>query len=79
MKKICLILSIFSAFHLPTLYIYANESEMVLIKVGEFNFEKPPKSIKLRDYYIDKTEVTQKAFQKVMGPTNFFFKGDTKS
>ena len=52
---------------------------MVLIRVGEFNFEKPPKSIKLRDYYIDKTEVTQKAFQKVMGPTNFFFKGDTKS
>ena len=45
------------------------------IQVEEFNIEQSSKSIKLRDYYIDKTAVTQKAFQNVMGPTKFFFKG----
>ena len=30
------------------------------------------KAIHLKNYYIDKTEVTQKNFKKVMGPANFF-------
>ena len=34
------------------------------------------KLIHLGPFYIDKTEVTQKEYKKVMGRTNFFFKGE---
>ena len=45
---------------------------MVLIPAGEPNSGKSMKAIHLKNYYIDKTEVTQKDFKKVTGPTIFF-------
>jgi len=45
---------------------------MVLIPEGEPNSGKPMKASHIKNFYIDKTEVTQKDFKKVMGPTNFF-------
>jgi len=61
---------------LPTENLYGNEPKMVLIPAGEFNTGTPNKLIHLDSFYIDKTEVTQKEFEEVMGSTNFFFKGE---
>ena len=57
-------------------YLYGSEPEMVLIPAGEFNIGVSKKLIHLDQFYIDKTEVTQKKYKEVMGRTNFFFKGD---
>ena len=53
--------------------LYGKEPKMVLIPAGEFNIGNSNKLIHLDPFYIDKTEVTQKEFKKVMGSTNFFF------
>ena len=55
--------------------LYGNEPKMALIPGGEFNIGTSNKLIHLDPFYIDKTEVTQKAYKEVMGRTNFFFKG----
>ena len=55
--------------------LYGNEPEMVLIPAGKFNMVVSKKFIYLDSFYIDKTEVSQKEFEKVMGKTKFFFKG----
>ena len=39
--------------------LYGNESKMVLIPVGKLNANVLPRYIHLKEYYIDKTEVTQ--------------------
>ena len=70
-KKLSLILIL--AFLFPKI-LYGNESEMVLIPAGKFNLATSKKFIYLDNFYIDKTEVSQKDFEKVMGKTNFFFK-----
>ena len=76
MKKVYLTLIVFSTF-LSTIHnTHADEPGMVLIPAGEFNIGKLTTAVHLEDYYIDKTEVTQKDFKKVMGSTNFFFKSD---
>ena len=75
MRKICLTLTLFVIFFLTTHNTSADEPGMVLIPAGEFNSGKSMKAIYLKNYHIDKTEVTQKDFKKVMGPTIFFLKG----
>ena len=74
MRKICLTLTLFVIFFLTTHNTSADEPGMVLIPAGEFNSGKSMKAIYLKNYHIDKTEVTQKDFKKVMGPTIFFLK-----
>ena len=49
---------------------------MALIPSGEFNIGESTKVFHLDKFYIDKTEVTQKEFLKIMGPANFYFKGE---
>ena len=56
--------------------LYGNESKMVLIPVGKLNANVLPRYIHLKEYYIDKTEVTQEEYIGIMGANNFFFKGD---
>ena len=56
--------------------LYGNESKMVLIPVGKLNANVLPRYIHLKEYYIDKTEVTQEEYMGIMGANNFFFKGD---
>jgi len=74
MRKTHLTLTLFSTFFLMIHNTYADEPGMVLIPAGEFNSGKSMKAVYLKNYYIDKTEVTQKEFKKVMGPTFFFLK-----
>ena len=56
--------------------LYGNESKMVLVPAGEFNIGASKRSVHLDKFYIDKMEVTQKEFKKIMGKTNFSFKGE---
>ena len=74
MQKLAIPFLIFTAIF--TKNIYGKESTMVLIPAGEHNIGKSNKMIHLDRFYIDKTEVTQKEYKKVMGRTNFFFKGE---
>ena len=76
MQKTHLILTIFAVL-LTTNNTHGNELGMVLIPAGEFNIGKSTKAIYLEDYYIDKTEVTQKNFKEVMGSAIFFSKEKT--
>ena len=76
MKKIYLIFITTATVLLTTHNTHGSEPGMVFIPAGEFNVGKSTKAVHLEGYYIDKTEVTQKDFKKIMGPTNFFFKGD---
>ena len=69
------------AFFLITTYLIATdafgrEPGMVLIPAGEINIGALKKTVYLNRFYMDKTEVTQKSFEKIMGGANFFFKGD---
>ena len=57
-------------------YLFGDEASMVLIPAGKLNIKEPKRFAHLNNYYIDKTEVTQKDFKEIMGETNFFFKGD---
>ena len=74
MQKLAIPILVFTAIF--TTNIYGKESTMVLIPAGEYNIGKTNKMIHLDPFYIDKTEVTQKEYKKVMGRTNFFFKGE---
>ena len=74
LNKECLIIAMIIKILLTT-DSYDDVETMVLIPAGEFNIGTPTKGIYLDSFYIDKTEVTQKDFEKIMGPTNFFFKG----
>ena len=74
MQKLAIPILIFTAIF--TTNIYGKESTMVLIPAGELNIGNSNKLIYLDPFYIDKTEVTQKEYKKVMGRTNFFFKGE---
>jgi len=56
--------------------LYGNDPEMVMIPAGKINVLTSKNFIHLKSFYIDKTEVNQKDFEKVMGKTNFFFKGE---
>ena len=56
--------------------LYGSESKMVLIPAGKSNINTSQRYINLEEYYIDKTEVTQKQYKNIMGKNNFFFKGD---
>ena len=56
--------------------LYGNEPKMVLIPAGKFNINVSTRYIHLEEYYIDKTEVTQKEYRNIMGNNHFFFKGD---
>ena len=56
--------------------LFGNESRMVFIPAGEFNIGSSNKLVHLEPFYIDEMEVTQKDFVKIMGKTNFFFKGE---
>ena len=56
--------------------VCGEEIGMVLIPAGEFNTGETKRIIYLDKFYIDKTEVTQKEFSKIMGPANFYFKGE---
>jgi formylglycine-generating enzyme required for sulfatase activity len=60
MKKICITLTIIVTFILATHNIHGDEPEMVLISAGEFNIGESTTTVHLKDYYIDKTEITQK-------------------
>ena len=72
MREIYLTLIVFSTFLLTVHNTHTDEPGIVLISPGEPDSGKSMKAIHLKNYYIDKTEVTQKDFKKVMGPTNFF-------
>ena len=74
MQKLPITFLIFKAIF--TKNIYGKESTMVLIPAGKLNIGNSNKLIHLDPFYIDKTEVTQKEYKKVMGRTNFFFKGE---
>ena len=74
MKKACLTLTVFVVFILATHNTHGEESGMVLITAGDFNIGESTTTVHLKDYYIDKTEATQKDFNKVMGSANFFLK-----
>ena len=53
--------------------IYGDELHMISIPAGEFSAKEGKRFSLLDNYYIDKTEVTQKDYIEVMGKTNFFF------
>ena len=55
--------------------LYGDEPHMISIPVGEFSTKEGKRFAFLDNYYIDKTEVTQKDYIEVMGKTNFFFRG----
>ena len=75
MKKALLTLMTFVIF-LTAHNTHSEEPGMVFITAGEFNVGESTTTVHLKGYYIDKTEVTQKEFKKVMGPAKFFFKGE---
>jgi formylglycine-generating enzyme len=76
MKKTYLTLTIFVICIIAVHNTHGEETGMVLISAGEFNIGESTTTVHLEDYYIDKTEVTQKEFKKVIGPSKFFFKGE---
>ena len=51
---------------------YGEETGMVLIKEGSFSIGESAKLVYLDQFYIDKTEVTQQEFKKIIGHLNFF-------
>ena len=53
--------------------LYGNEPHMISIPAGDFSSKEGKRFALLDNYYIDKTEVTQKDYLEVMGKTNFFF------
>ena len=53
--------------------LFGNETEMALIPSGESKIGASKRLIDLDSFYIDKTEVTQQEFKKVMGRANFSF------
>ena len=53
---------------------YEEEAERNLIPAVEFNIGKSTKLVHLDKFYIDKTEVTQKEFKKIMRPSIFSLK-----
>jgi len=55
--------------------LYGNEPHMISIPAGDFSSKEGKRFALLDNYYIDKTEVTQKDYIVVMGKTNFSFKG----
>ena len=74
MRKTYLALIVFIILLLTIHSTHAEEPGMVLIPAGELNNGKSMKASHVKNYYIDKTEVTQKDFKKIMGHTNFFLK-----
>ena len=56
--------------------LYGNEPHMISIPAGEFSTNEGKRFALLDNYYIDKTEVTQKDYIEVMGKTKFFFRGE---
>ena len=52
--------------------LYGNEPHMISIPAGEFSTKEGKRFSLLDNFYIDKTEVTQKDYIEVMGKTNFF-------
>jgi formylglycine-generating enzyme len=68
--------SILIFIELFTANLYGNESKMVFIPTGEYNIGTSNRLIHIDSFHIDKTEVTQKDYKKVMGRANFFFKGE---
>ena len=49
---------------------------MSFIPAGKFNIGTSTKEFYVDAFYMDKTEVTQRKFKEIMGPSNFFFKGE---
>ena len=56
--------------------LYSNEANMVLIPAENLDVMGNKNFSHLEKYYIDKTEVTQMDYLKVMGNANFFFRGE---
>ena len=69
--KIILLLFLF-IFLFPN-SLYGDEPHMISIPVGEFSTKEGKRFALIDNYYIDKTEVTQKDYIEVMGKTNFIF------
>ena len=69
-------LSVFFIFNffLVSSNSYGNIPGMSFIPAGKFNIGVSTKEIYVGEFYIDKTEVTQKTFKEIMGPSNFFLK-----
>ena len=72
-------ISIFFLFNflLASSNSYGNTPGMSFIPTGKFNIGISTKEIYVGEFYIDKTEVTQKKFIEIMGPSNFFFRGES--
>jgi formylglycine-generating enzyme required for sulfatase activity len=56
--------------------LYGDEPHMLSIPAEESSTKEGAKFADLDNYYIDKTEVTQKDYIEVMGDTKFFFRGE---
>jgi len=54
------------------------KSEMVWIAAGILTIEKSKKRIAVDDFFIDRYEVTQKQYSKVIGENTSFFKGGNR-
>ena len=71
-------LSLFFLFNLflASSNSYGNTPGMSFIPAGKFNVGISTKEIYVDAFYIDKTEVTQKKFKELMGPSIFSFRGE---
>ena len=70
--KILYLVLYFLSNDLMTTTIFGKKPEVALIPVGKFNISESTKLIYLDDCYIDKTELTQKKFKKIMAFIIFF-------
>jgi formylglycine-generating enzyme required for sulfatase activity len=76
MKIIYLFLFFLFNFFLASSNSYGNTNGMSFIPAGKFNIGISTKEIYVDAFYIDKTEVTQKKFKELMGPSIFSFRGE---
>ena len=76
MKPRLLAGSFLAAAFLIASLAHGEEAGMVLIPAGDFKSSLSSQNIYLKEFYLDQTEVTQKAYREVMGPHNFYWKGD---
>jgi formylglycine-generating enzyme len=70
------ILLVFLINFLFPISLYGDETDMLSISAEESSTKEVTKFAVLDNYYIDKTEVTQKDYIEVMGKTKFFFRGE---
>ena len=75
-KKIYLFLFFIINSFLVSSNSYGNIPGMSFIPAGKFNIGTSAKEFYVDAFYIDKTEVTQKKFKEIMGPSKIFFKGE---